>query len=250
MSFLRYSARGLTVAAVAVGFWVGCFESNAVKETTATNGGPIGFPPGEGLCVGVTPPASMFLPLPEIAVDAGSHDVKHIDGLTLDATDISDGAAEPTDHVASTEDGDATPGDALISVDAPMEISEITEIPDIMTESPDSDTEINDLGFSTELIDTTDAEIAPDDAANEEVATSDAQTASDTLGATNRRDASEGGWLPDMDLCNILPGTCVGSPGPEWALFDFQPQSCGYRATYGLKQFVDHVTVVVLLAAW
>ena len=43
----------------------------------------------------------------------------------------------------------------------------------------------------------------------------------------------------------------VWVPTPEdFALFDFQPQSCGFQATYGLSLYENHVTMVALLAAW
>ena len=50
--------------------------------------------------------------------------------------------------------------------------------------------------------------------------------------------------------CTPNPATCVGAEGPEFALFDFQPQSCGFQATYGLDLYKNHVTLVALLAAW
>ena len=61
--------------------------------------------------------------------------------------------------------------------------------------------------------------------------------------------------LPDSppkegDDCTKSPGTCVGKAWPIWKLKDFQPQSCGYKATYGLPTFKGRVTVVVLLSAW
>ncbi len=59
-------------------------------------------------------------------------------------------------------------------------------------------------------------------------------------------DVSEG----DVDPCVSAPATCVGAAMPEWELFDFQPRSCGYKATYGLDLYKGHVTVVALLAAW
>lgn len=37
---------------------------------------------------------------------------------------------------------------------------------------------------------------------------------------------------------------------PAFQLTDFQPQSCGHEATYGLEVFEGRVTVAVLLAAW
>lgn len=52
------------------------------------------------------------------------------------------------------------------------------------------------------------------------------------------------------DPCVLQPGTCMGAPPPEWALLDFQPQSCGSGATYGLQAFHGHVTVMALFASW
>lgn len=52
------------------------------------------------------------------------------------------------------------------------------------------------------------------------------------------------------DPCDGSPGTCVGEAAPQWALYDFQPQSCGYEAVYGLDTFKGRPTVAVLLAAW
>ena len=56
--------------------------------------------------------------------------------------------------------------------------------------------------------------------------------------------------VEEPDPCVVAPSTCIGNPAPEWALTDFQPQSCGYKATYGMEAFQGHVTFVVLLAAW
>ena len=42
----------------------------------------------------------------------------------------------------------------------------------------------------------------------------------------------------------------LGSQAPVFALPDFQPQSCGYRANYGLQTFAGKVTVVAILAGW
>ncbi len=42
----------------------------------------------------------------------------------------------------------------------------------------------------------------------------------------------------------------VGAAEPAFALPDFQPQSCGFGATYGLPTFVGKVTVVAILAGW
>ena len=36
----------------------------------------------------------------------------------------------------------------------------------------------------------------------------------------------------------------------DWALTDFQPQSCAFESTYGLESFQGQVTLLVLLASW
>ena len=41
-----------------------------------------------------------------------------------------------------------------------------------------------------------------------------------------------------------------GEMSLDWALTDFQPQSCGYEKTYGMAPFKGRVTVLALLAAW
>ena len=43
---------------------------------------------------------------------------------------------------------------------------------------------------------------------------------------------------------------CLATPAPLWALNDFQPSSCGFRATYGLDLFRGEVVVVGLWAGW
>lgn len=61
------------------------------------------------------------------------------------------------------------------------------------------------------------------------------------------------GGLPEADPDaggGCLPRACIGAEAPIWALTDFQPQSCGSGATYGLDVFRGKVTVVALLAAW
>ena len=42
----------------------------------------------------------------------------------------------------------------------------------------------------------------------------------------------------------------IGEAAPAWRLADFQPQSCGYEAVYGMEAFKGRATVVALLAAW
>ncbi|MFT5432661.1 MAG: hypothetical protein ACI9OJ_003363 [Myxococcota bacterium] len=41
-----------------------------------------------------------------------------------------------------------------------------------------------------------------------------------------------------------------GEMSLDWALTDFQPQSCGYNQTYGMDGFKGRVTVLALLASW
>jgi len=81
----------------------------------------------------------------------------------------------------------------------------------------------------------------------------------DVTPETSPSAAQEGGGDPlepeqeeprDQDPCVAEPGTCLGEPPPEWALLDFQPQSCGSGATYGLSAFHGHVTVMALFASW
>jgi hypothetical protein len=42
-------------------------------------------------------------------------------------------------------------------------------------------------------------------------------------------------------------GPPLGGPPPQWALRDFQPQSCGYQATYGLEVLRGEVTLLAAL---
>jgi len=44
--------------------------------------------------------------------------------------------------------------------------------------------------------------------------------------------------------------TDLGAPAPTCTLTDFQPQSCGFKATYSLEPFKGKVTVAALLAGW
>lgn len=60
-----------------------------------------------------------------------------------------------------------------------------------------------------------------------------------------------GAWNPETPkACEGKPGSCVGSPMPNWTLKDFQPQSCGFEKKYGIRAFRGKVTVLVLLASW
>jgi hypothetical protein len=46
------------------------------------------------------------------------------------------------------------------------------------------------------------------------------------------------------------PEDCMGAEAPAFAAYDFQPQSCGFGATYGLDVFKGRVTFVALFASW
>ncbi|MDP6945024.1 MAG: hypothetical protein QF464_12800 [Myxococcota bacterium] len=87
--------------------------------------------------------------------------------------------------------------------------------------------------------------------------------AADAGGEATDEDATTGGFdfpaLPDLpdeeaaDPCSpdyTVPGDCIGAQAPAFAAYDFQPQSCGYGATYGLDIFEGRVTFVALLASW
>lgn len=65
-----------------------------------------------------------------------------------------------------------------------------------------------------------------------------------------RREPQPDGGAGGDAGAGCAPATCLGATAPTWALRDFQPQSCGSDATYGLEVFRGKVTVVALLAAW
>lgn len=70
-------------------------------------------------------------------------------------------------------------------------------------------------------------------------------------GPLRELDPDAGALPPEPDAgAGCSPHACVGADAPLWALGDFQPQSCGSGATYGLPAFRGKVTVVALLAAW
>lgn len=60
------------------------------------------------------------------------------------------------------------------------------------------------------------------------------------------------GVTPPDGAAELEPfGNAVdGEMSLDWALTDFQPQSCGYETTYGMDAFKGRVTVLALLAAW
>tara|TARA_B100000579_G_scaffold424813_1_gene429722 strand:+ start:639 stop:1211 length:573 start_codon:yes stop_codon:yes gene_type:complete len=190
----------------------------------------------------------MYLPLPEPEPDVSVVDAVQSDALTL----IS---------VSDTQDS-ATSGDALISgtiSDAFQNAGDSLDVEDsLLTDI------LASLDTFSETLDDASSNEAPEDASiivsmvditedikeNEEEPTGDIMVSSSPDANTSSRDAGGGVILPPIDFCAISPGTCIDQPAPEWNLFDFQPQSCGFQATYGLKEFVGNVTVVVLLAAW
>jgi hypothetical protein len=53
----------------------------------------------------------------------------------------------------------------------------------------------------------------------------------------------------DADAGDLDAGPTMGEPLPKWALRDFQPQSCGYRAVYGPYVFHGEVTVLTFFEA-
>ena len=48
----------------------------------------------------------------------------------------------------------------------------------------------------------------------------------------------------------VLGPTDEGSDAPTYQLEDFQPQSCGHEAVYGLEPFKGKVVLAALLAGW
>jgi hypothetical protein len=55
---------------------------------------------------------------------------------------------------------------------------------------------------------------------------------------------SDGGGL---DAGELDAGPPLGEPPPKWALRDFQPQSCGFQASYGLDVFRGEVTLLAVM---
>jgi hypothetical protein len=64
----------------------------------------------------------------------------------------------------------------------------------------------------------------------------------------NESDAADSG--PAEADAGAPPQPEIGEPAPDWTLYDFQPQSCGFTGHYGLDVFKGEVTVAVLLASW
>jgi len=165
------------------------------------------------LCIGLTPPEDAYLPL-EVESDAAED--------AEEERDIEDDAQGDTEaDITDSETGDVTE----FLTDAVLADSE-----------EDTDEDTSGGSMQTFAVDTTD-------------------TQGDVI-----EDASSGRIplppAPEVEEeepydCTPLPQTCVGADAPEsFALFDFQPQSCGFQATYGLSLYKNHVTMVALLAAW
>lgn len=58
---------------------------------------------------------------------------------------------------------------------------------------------------------------------------------------------------PQTEPCTpdyLDAASCIGYEAPSFAAYDFQPQSCGFGATYGLDAFKGRVTFVALFASW
>ena len=162
-------------------------------------------------CVGVTPPEFKWLPLPDVVVDADGM------GADPDASSLVDVGPEPA---ADALDGLDT-ADAVDTTDAGS-----AELP--LPPMPSMDAQ----GF------------APVDSDADAVSEGDV---ADDVDGLSQADVHED---TDSSACSQFPATCIGAAAPQWELFDFQPKSCGYQATYGLEQYKGQVTVVVLLAAW
>ncbi len=56
--------------------------------------------------------------------------------------------------------------------------------------------------------------------------------------------------VPGPEGVTGVAAPVLGAAAPAFALTDFQPQSCGFGATYGLQAASGKVTVVALFAGW
>ena len=106
-------------------------------------------------------------------------------------------------------------------------------------------------GDSTEATDTRASDTDETDAA-----LADAEEAGDATRDDGVRDtavAQEAPPAPQAEPCTPdyqdAEG-CIGYEAPSFAAYDFQPQSCGFGATYGLDAFKGRVTFVALFASW
>lgn len=179
------------------------------------------------LCIGIKPPEDAYLPLPEPEPTDTETD-ESLDGANLLAD--ADASAEEPEDVGSGAD------------------SPEREIVDATPSQPEDPVEEEGDAMSRQWFASLDGEAR--DATNDET------------GDVEEEESDGGGsgfpLLPPVQEpeepeeydCTPAPVTCPGAAAPAFALFDFQPQSCGFQATYGLDLFQNHVTLVALLAAW
>ena len=195
------------------------YETEGWGGTESANNGEDGsFGVERGpLCIGLTPPEDAYLPLevePDVTEDA--EDERDIEGDVEEVADV---------ELTDTESPD---GSILLT--------------DVVLTDAEEDVEGDTSGgtMQTFAVDTTDTQSDTDAAAD-----SDASSGRIPLPPAPEVEEEE-----PYD-CTPLPQTCIGADAPEsFELFDFQPQSCGFQATYGLSLYKNHVTMVALLAAW
>ena len=174
------------------------------------------------LCIGLAPPEDAYLPLEDP------------DALTADAgdPDTDTGTREPLG------DGSAIDGQA----DGQEEVADgIIEPSDSVEEDEDS-TPADTTGLYQTFADEEDAGANADASGDE----TDGSSPIFVPPPVTTEEEEE----PEPYDCTPDPVTCPGATPPEFALFDFQPQSCGFQATYGMSLYKNHVTLVGLLAAW
>ena len=183
------------------------------------------------LCIGLKPPENAYLPLPEpVNADADEEDRDSVadsgigDGLSGDDSSLEDDA---------TADG--------WSSESPIERVDAESIPPSDEPTGEGDAE-SQMWFSSLDGESRDGE----DGDAEEAAEADTDEGPSFPLLPPVQEPEE----PEEYDCTPTPVTCPGSTAPAFALFDFQPQSCGFQATYGLDLYENHVTLVALLAAW
>lgn len=196
-------------------------------------------PPPESVCIGQAPEASAWALSEQIAEEQAAR-----------AAAAAEAEATAERRAEELNDAPQTPVDAR--PDTRPELS--------TPESTDEDIERRDAG--NDLQDANDGE-------QPEVVEDPGDTETDTDASVEATaDAQAGARFPDFQLpgipegdeaddgpsdpCspNLDPSQCMGLPVPEFAAYDFQPQSCGYGATYGFEPFKGRVTLAVLLASW
>lgn len=211
-------------------------DSAAVVNTVPGQPGwsPVS-PPPESVCIGQAPEASAWALSEQIAEEEAARAAAAAEAEV--EAEQRDGALND----APREQIDARP-DSRPDLSAPESSDEDIERSDAVGDLEDSDAD-EDLEVAG---DPGDAEATAD-------ATDDAQASPPfpdfQLPGTPDGDEADDGpsdpCSPNLDLAQ-----CMGLPAPEFAAYDFQPQSCGYGATYGLEPFKGRVTLAVLLASW